>query len=64
MPAIACMQIGDQNDCDLFKKRAILFMGISILPLLRLRGEADAAGELGFPSFSFLEMLYVCLHGL
>lgn len=51
MSATACMQIGGQNDCDMFKKRAILFMGISILPLLRLRGEADAAGELGFPFF-------------
>ena len=45
---VSCLQVGEQSECDLFKKRAILFMGISILPLLKLRGDADAAGQLGF----------------
>lgn len=53
MSVIACLQIGEQKDCDLFKKRAILFMGISILPLLKFRGEAIAAGELGFLDYNY-----------
>ncbi|KAK1362955.1 MAR-binding filament-like protein 1-1 [Heracleum sosnowskyi] len=42
---VACLQVGEQNDGDLFKKRAILFMGISILPLLKFRSEAEAAED-------------------
>lgn len=63
MSVIACLQIGEQKDCDLFKKRAILFMGISILPLLKFRGEANAAGELGILDFYFFLKFYmfICL---
>lgn len=39
--AMACMQNGDPNDTTFFcKRRAILFTGIPILPLLKLRAEA------------------------
>lgn len=54
--AMACMQNGDPNDTTVFcKRRAILFMGISILPLLKLRAEAveGLAGELGFSIYLF-----------
>lgn len=37
---VACMNHQDPNDIVFFKKRAILFMGISILPLLKLRESA------------------------
>lgn len=55
--AMACIRHGNPNDIVFCKRRAILFMSISILPLLKSRAEAVeslAAGELGFRiSFHF-----------
>lgn len=45
---MASLRQGDENDAISGKRRAILFMGISVLPFLQLRDralEAVAAGE-------------------
>lgn len=51
MSVIACMQLGEQKDNDFLKKRAILFMGISIFSMLKFRGYVVLLVSCGFLIF-------------